>query len=123
MRILVPERSDVRLASAAARSYFRALIASGVRIFLYQPAMLHAKTLLVDRDLCLVGSANADIRSFRLNFELGALVADARLAGELERQFELDLTRSVEWTPERDAGRGALPRLGDSAARLLSPLL
>lgn len=123
VRILAPERSDVRLAGAAARSYFRPLLAAGVRVFLYRPAMLHAKTLLVDRDLCMVGSANADIRSFRLNFELGTLVCDGGLAGELERVFEADVARSEEQTLDSLRNRGVLPRLGDSLARLLSPLL
>ncbi len=123
VRVMIPERCDVRLIDAVARSYCRALLPAGVRVFRYLPAMLHAKTLLVDDDLGLVGSANADIRSFQLNFELGALVCDRDFALDLERSFASDLEQSREWT-QADADRlTPLRRLLDSAARLLSPLL
>lgn len=123
VRILLPETSDVWLAGAAARSYFDILLRGGIRLFLYQPSMLHAKTLLVDHDVCLVGSANADIRSFRLNFEVGALVRDQTFVDEAERQFLLDLEQSRELTLDEVLARGRLPRLVDSTARLMSPLL
>jgi len=123
VRVLIPKHSDVWLAGAASRSYCPALTAAGVRVFLYEPAMLHAKTLLVDDDLCVVGSANLDIRSFRLNFELGALLRDDAFAREVEARFVEDQAASVEWDPATAASRPFLARLADSAARLLSPLL
>ena len=123
VRVLLPQTCDVWLAGAAARSYFEALLRGGVRLYLYQPSMLHAKTLLVDHDVCLVGSANADIRSFRLNFEVGALVRDADFVAEAGRQFEQDLESSRELTLDEVLSRSRLTRLLDSAARLLSPLL
>ncbi|MDF1799286.1 MAG: cardiolipin synthase [Planctomycetota bacterium] len=123
VRILLPESSDVWLAGAAARSYFDVLLRAGIRLYLYQPSMLHAKTLLVDHDVCLVGSANADIRSFRLNFEVGALVRDPAFVDEAERQFLLDLEQSRELSLQSVLARGLVPRLVDSVARLMSPLL
>ena len=74
--MIVPARSDSRIVGAAARSYFDELLAAGVRVFEYQPRMLHSKALLVDDDTCIIGSANFDHRSFRLNFEVTALVYD-----------------------------------------------
>ena len=56
------------------------MLSRGVRIFEYQPSMLHAKTMVIDGQLALVGSANIDIRSFRLNFEVGALIDDPAAA-------------------------------------------
>ncbi len=123
VRVLLPERSDVRLIDSVARAACRALLPAGVRFHRFQPSMLHAKTLLVDDEIGLVGSANADIRSFQLNFELGALVRDAGFAAQLERRFEQDLRKSHEWTDDDARGASAARRLADSAARLLSPLL
>ena len=122
VRVLLPGRCDVPLAGAAARSYYPALLRGGVRVFHYEPSMLHAKTLVVD-DACVVGTANADIRSFRLNFEIGALVAESRFVAALRFQFESDLDVSREISLDDVQARSFPRRLADSAARLLSPVL
>jgi len=123
VRVLVPQRSDVALVDAAARSNFLVLLRGGVRIFLYQPSVLHAKTMVVDGAWGMVGSANFDIRSFRLNFELGALVLGPHFAARMEARFKHDLEQSREvLAPELEA-RGFLERLRDGGARLVSPLL
>ena len=85
--------------------------------------MLHAKTMMVDDHYGLVGSANLDIRSFRLNFELGALVMDHTFARAMTDRFQRDLADSVEVTLTTLGRRGYLVKLQDSVARLLSPLL
>ncbi|MBI4584879.1 MAG: cardiolipin synthase [Planctomycetes bacterium] len=123
VRLLVPGKNDVALIGPAARSYYSQLVRSGVRIFEYQPSMLHAKTMVVDGAWGLVGSANVDIRSFRLNFEVGALVADRRFAGELEDRFHADLKESIEITSESLDRLGVWTRLKEGMARLLSPIL
>lgn len=123
VRVLVPARCDVKLVGYAGRSYYRALLRSGVRIFEFLPSMLHAKTLVVDSAWCLIGSANVDIRSFRLNFELGALIVDAEFAADFERHYEEDLASSREVKAGALARIGPLGRLRDGVARLLSPLL
>jgi cardiolipin synthase len=122
VRVIVPARSDSIVVSAAARSYYDDLLAAGVRVFEYQPRMLHTKALLIDGDTCLVGSANFDHRSFRLNFELSVLLHDEALAGLLEAQLVQDLGHCLEIRQD------AVPapfhrRLGDACARLFSPLL
>ena len=81
----------MRLVNAAARSYFPALLRGGVRLYRYQPSVLHSKSMVVDSRWSLVGSANVDIRSFRLNFEVGALVIGEFTAKRLERRFLDDL--------------------------------
>jgi cardiolipin synthase len=123
VRVMVPAQSDVRLLGPAARSYFPALLRAGVRVYEYLPAMLHSKTLVVDSAWGIVGSANADVRSFRLNFEVGALVADAGFARRLEATFEEDQAASREVTLETIARLTRRERLRDGLARLLSPLL
>jgi cardiolipin synthase len=122
VRVIVPSRSDSRIVSAAARSYYDELIAAGVKVFEYGPRMLHSKALLVDDDTCLLGSANFDHRSFRLNFELCLLLHDAGLASRLEAELLADLAHCREIRPDRPKapfGR----RLGEACARLFSPLL
>lgn len=121
VRVLVPARSDSRVVDWAARSYYDELLAAGVRVFEFQPAVLHTKALLLDDSSCLLGSANFDMRSFRLNFELALLLRDAGLAGRLDAVIRSDLESSREIHPNT---RKPLPaRLGEACARLLSPLL
>lgn len=122
VRVIVPARSDSIIVSAAARSYYDELIAAGVRIFEYGPRVLHTKALLVDDDTCLIGSANFDHRSFRLNFELSLLLHDPALGAALEAQLVEDLGHCREIRADRPAA--PFPRrLGEACARLLSPLL
>ena len=120
VRLLVPRRSDSALVTAAARSYFGELMHAGVRVFEY-PRMLHSKALLLDGDRCILGSSNFDNRSFRLNFELSVLFQDAGVAARLDQQLALDFAQAQEVRGPRHLA--FLPRLGEAAARLLSPLL
>jgi len=123
VRILVPAVSDVLLVGPAGRSYYRQLLAAGGRIFEYLPAMLHAKTMVVDERLALVGSANIDVRSFNLNFEVGALIDDLEVATTLRRCFTLQVQQSREITLEAVEGWSVARRLQHGTARLFSPLL
>lgn len=122
VRLLVPRQSDSRLVTLAARSYFDSLLAAGVKIHEYGPRMLHTKALLVDDDLALVGSANFDHRSFRLNFELSLLLQDAGFAQRLARLLarEFDNATPVRSDRPQPLWRSRLP---EAFARLLSPLL
>jgi len=123
VRVLVPASSDVPVAQAAGRFFYGPLLRSGVRIFEYLPAVLHAKTVVVDGSWALVGSANLDFRSFTLNFELGALVFDRAFAALLEGRFARDLAESRPVTLAEVEGRGFVDRARLGLARLLSPLL
>ncbi|MEP6964901.1 MAG: cardiolipin synthase [Polaromonas sp.] len=121
VRLLVPRRSDSLVVSAAARSYFSELMAAGVKVWEYKARMLHSKTLVVDDNCAMVGTANFDNRSFRLNFEVMAVVYGPALAGPLTAQFETDLRSSARVPAHR---RQSFPmRLADATARLFSPLL
>ena len=123
VKILVSTSGSPRLAFAAARSYFEDLVRAGVRIYQYGPEMLHGKTLVVDRDVAVVGTANMDNRSFRLNFEVMAAIYDGPTAALLAEQFEADLRHAKEYRV-RDARRTPLvQRMVEATARLLSPLL
>lgn len=121
VRLLVPRRSDSLIVSAAARSYYDELIASGVKVWEYKARMLHSKTLVVDDNCAMAGTANFDNRSFRLNFEVMAVVYGPELAGPLAAQFETDLRSAAPVRVNRS--QRFLTRLADSTARLFSPLL
>ncbi len=121
VRIMVPRRSDSLLVTFAARSYFDDLLEAGVRIYEYQPRMLHSKTLLVDDDCAVVGSANFDQRSFRLNFEVCAAMYDVGMTELLAHEFERDFSRSRRVSRPRRVD--PLRRLAEASARLLSPVL
>ena len=97
VRILVPgNHTDAVPVQAAGRSYYEELLAAGVRIFEYQPAMMHAKTVVVDSAWSIVGSANLDERSMELNEENVLGVADQEFAQAIERGVSADFERSRE---------------------------
>jgi len=123
VRILVPAGSDVLLVGPAGRSYYRQLLSVGVRIFEYLPSMLHAKTMVIDEQLALIGSANVDMRSFSLNFEVGALIDDRAVASTLRDCFLAQTGESLEITMESVQSWSVVRRLQYGAARLFSPLL
>jgi cardiolipin synthase len=107
----------------AANTYLAEVAAAGVRVHLYNRGYLHAKTLSIDGEVCSIGSANLDIRSFSINYEISAVIYDAQLAQELEAAFEHDHQVCRPFQLEEYESRSALIRLRDSTARLLSPLL
>ncbi len=123
VRLLLPSRSDVELVKWASRSFYPQLVGSGVRIFEYGPAMIHAKALLIDGKMVSVGTANVDNRSFRLNFEVTCFVNDPKLATKLSTWFGKHLGESIEVTRDSLRKKSVLVRLFESAAHLLSPLL
>lgn len=109
VRILTAgDRSDMRVVSWAARNHYEEFLDAGVRIYEYQPTLMHSKTLVVDGAWSVVGSANLDIRSAELNEENVLAIQDASFARQLERVFEADLARAVEIEPGQWERRSAL---------------
>lgn len=94
VRLLVPASSDVPITRWAARALYDALMSAGLRIYEYQPRMLHAKTAVIDGDWATVGTANLDYRSLFLNYELVLAIREPGICAELERQFLDDLAES-----------------------------
>jgi cardiolipin synthase len=123
VRLLLPGASDVPLIRHAGHGYFGELLAKGVRIFEYGAAVLHAKTMVVDGFVSVVGSTNLDFRSFRFNAECNLVVLDEGAGASMEAAFAEDLTRSEEIRNESWRRRRLGHRWGDSLARRLSPLL
>jgi cardiolipin synthase len=123
VRLLLPGKSDVPIARRAGHGHFGVLLERGVRIFEYQPAILHAKTLVADGLVSVVGSTNLDFRSFLFNAECDVLMLDAPTAALMEKAFLTDLESSTEIRLDDWRRRPWTEKLGDRAARWLSPLL
>jgi cardiolipin synthase len=123
VRILLPGASDVALVRHAGHGHYAALLERGVRIFEYQTAVLHAKTLAADDYVSVAGSTNLDFRSFHFNAECNLVMLDPETARTFSEAFETDLTRSEEITPALWARRSLLHRAGDAFARGLGPFL
>jgi cardiolipin synthase len=123
VRLLLPGRSDVSLVRHAGHGHYAALLARGVRIFEYQAAVLHAKTVVADDFLSIAGSSNLDFRSFHFNAECNVVLFGSDTALCFTEAFEKDLEKSVEITPAQWARRTTLHRIGDSLARRLGPIL
>jgi cardiolipin synthase len=123
LRLILPARSNHRVTFHAGRSFYTDLLKAGVDIREYLPGIVHAKTLVADSQVALVGSANMDLRSFRLNFEVHALVHDETTATRLRDTFEQDLAHSRRVDLDEWSARAWTYRVKEGAARLVSPLL
>lgn len=123
VRIILPSRSNHPVTLHAARAFYQDLLGAGVLIHEYTPGMIHSKSMVVDGRLSMIGSANMDMRSFRLNFEVHAFVHDANTAHALEERFEADLAETQAITMGDWQERGWSQQVREGAARLVSPLL
>ncbi|MBC8008564.1 MAG: phosphatidylserine/phosphatidylglycerophosphate/cardiolipin synthase family protein [Burkholderiales bacterium] len=119
VELLLAGKTDVPLAQHAARSLYGSLLRAGVRIWEYQPQILHAKLALID-DSVFVGSANLDARSLAINYELTVHIHDSRLAAEAGATFTADLLQSQAITLDAwKKSRTWLARLRGACARFL----
>jgi cardiolipin synthase len=107
VRVVVPAINDSRFGRAAARSRWGRLIAAGAEFHLYQPAMFHAKSMVVDNVLVIIGSSNFDNRSFSINDEVTVSILDRKVAAENLRIFEDDIKHSIPLTREEFESRPA----------------
>ena len=121
--IMFPRRNDSRIVSAASRSYYGELLAAGVRIFEYEGGLLHTKSLTMDGELTLIGSANLDRRSFELNFENNILVYDRMLTLQMRNRQESYLKSSRPVTDEIVATWPWYQQLWNNTVAMMSPLL
>ena len=124
VRVIVPgENTDVPIVRQASRLHYDYLLRRGIRIFEYQPTMMHAKTMVVDGAWSTIGSSNFDERSFRLNDEVNVNIYDDGIAKQMETMFFEDLARSREITLRRWFKRPAMERLKERLAGVFKPQL
>ncbi|MEO3944813.1 cardiolipin synthase [Gorillibacterium sp. CAU 1737] len=121
--LMVPNKPDHPFVHWATLSYIGEMLKAGVRVYLYENGFIHAKTIVVDEEVASVGTANIDVRSFRLNFEVNAFVYDEELAKKLIRSFQEDIELSRLLTLDQYSKRPYRVRVKESVSRLLSPIL
>lgn len=122
IRLVVPARSNHRITDLARRFHLRELQAAGVKVLLYGPGMNHAKLILVDESVGLWGSANLDMRSLFVNFEVGALTYSHADAKKLARWMQ-EVFVQTKPMPAPNKNPRLLPTIGEEIARLLAPML
>lgn len=123
VNIMIPCIPDHMFVYWATYSYVAEIMRAGGTVYVYDNGFLHAKTMVVDGEVSTVGSANFDIRSFRLNFEANAVIYDKAVARKLENAFKEDMELSHILTKELYDQRGIWIRIKEAFARILSDIL
>ncbi|PTO35023.1 cardiolipin synthase [Enterococcus mundtii] len=123
VKIMIPNKPDHPFIYRATQYYARQLIKENVQILVYENGFLHAKTLIMDDEICIVGSANQDIRSYRLNFESSAIIYDPAFLQQLADQFVLDEQASNPMTTETIKEMSNWLLFKQQISRLFSPIL
>jgi len=121
--IVFPARNDSWIVAAASRSYYATLLEAGVKIFEYHGGLLHTKSLTVDREVALIGSANMDRRSFDLNYENNILLVDQQLTEDLRNRQLQYLASATAVTAAEVANWSLKRRLWNNAVAMLGPVL
>ncbi len=123
VRIIMPHIPDKKVVLAVTRSYYRALLKSGVKIYEYTPGFIHAKSLVADGKVCVVGTANFDFRSFYLHFENCVLAYRSSCVAQVEKDFLETLEKCEEITLEAINKKGPLYRLLQAVLKIFAPLM
>ncbi|MFC4023482.1 cardiolipin synthase [Oceanobacillus longus] len=123
VKIMIPNKPDHPFVYWATLSNSGDLLNAGAEIFIYQNGFLHAKTIIVDGKIASVGTANIDVRSFRLNFEVNAFLYNPVIAEKLVQKFNEDIELSTQMTKKLYEKRSVGIRFKESISRLISPVL
>lgn len=123
VKIMIPNKPDHPFVYWATLSYIGDLLGAGADVYIYQGGFLHAKTIVVDGKIASVGTANIDVRSFRLNFEVNAFLYDKDITQRLVDAFILDASKSTRMTKKLYDKRSIGIRFKESISRLISPVL
>lgn len=123
VRLIVPEYSNHIVADWLARGFYGQLLRGGVRLFLYQHAMVHAKTCSIDGQWSTIGTANIDRLSLRGNYEINIEVFAEDVARQLEEIFAIDSSNTRELTTQEWHGRPVMAKFSETVLTPLRPLL
>lgn len=121
--LIIPRKLDSRIVQLASRSHFQDLLKAGAKVWLHEPGLLHAKTITVDRKLCMIGSVNLDMRSFWLNFEATLFIYDSDFTSQVRMMQRHHMHQSTQIHIDEWAQRPTPHKLLENAARLFSPVL
>lgn len=122
VRLIMPEKSNHPLVDLAGHSYIDDLVQAGVHFYFYQPGMLHAKLISIDDKLAVVGSANMDIRSFQLNFEIASFLYDSNSVEKVTGVIQSIIKKSRKITLQEITEKSKLRRFSEDICRVFSPL-
>ena len=123
VRLIIPGKPDHIFMGWAASAYIGELLDVGVKVYMYDKGFIHSKTIVCDSEVSTVGTANMDMRSFSLNFEVNAFIYDDRIAIEMQEQFFKDIEESKIMTLEEYKDRSLSLRIRESIIKLISPIL
>lgn len=121
--IIVPQKVDSFFTRYASRSYFDYLLNAGIDVYQYQGGLLHTKSILVDDHVSMFGTANFDMRSLWLNYELSLFIYDEQFASQLSRLHHSYILEAKRLDPDVWADRSVWSKLLENVMRLMSPLL
>ena len=123
IKILTPYKSDSRIVNTASESFYDEILDYGIEVYQYQKGFVHSKLMICDRELAMVGTANMDIRSFDLNFEINAIVYDKKIAEQLCEDFFNDIQSSIKIDPQEWENRSVGKKMLEKTFRLASSLM
>ena len=121
--LMIPNKPDHAFVYWATLSNMAELLKAGANVYIYNNGFIHAKTIVIDEEICTVGTANMDVRSFKLNFEVNAFIYDRGVSSKLAEAFRKDILLSERLTLEKYNNRSFLIKCKESISRLLSPIL
>lgn len=123
VRIIFPKIADHKIVNTASYSYFDDILKSGGRVYLYEKGFIHSKVIIIDNSIASTGSANMDLRSFMLNFEINAFIYDRKVIDLMKEDFFEDMKNSKEINKGEFNNRSIIQKSKESVARLFSPIL
>ncbi|WP_301342245.1 phospholipase D-like domain-containing protein, partial [uncultured Muribaculum sp.] len=123
VRLMIPARSDSSILTYASFSYIQECLRSGIKVYLYEPSMMHAKTVIVDDEFVSVGSTNFDFRSFEYNFESNVFIYSHAVNSRMREIFLEDQKKCMRVSSNQWRKRPATQKVKESLVRLLSPVL
>ena len=123
VRIIFPKIVDHKIVNTASYSYFDDILKSGGKVYLYNKGFIHSKVIIIDDIIASTGSANMDLRSFMLNFEINAFIYDETVIELMKNDFFEDMKSSEEINIQEFKNRSIVKKSKESIARLFSPIL
>lgn len=123
VKVMIPNKPDHLFVYWATYAYIGEILDCGAKCYTYEKGFLHAKTIVIDESVCSVGTANFDVRSFRLNFEINAFIYNREVSKMLAQTFYNDLKDSKELTKALYKDRSLMIKFKESISRLISPIL
>ncbi len=123
VRLMIPRRPDSAMLRLATGSYIKECLLAGIKVYCYEPTVMHAKVVIVDDEFVTLGSTNFDFRSFEHNFEFNALVYSKEFNTSMKKTFEDDMQQSTRLSMGKWKQRPLAQKALESVVRLISPIL